>query len=174
MFPENAVILFMHTNNVRQRHEIAVVIGHVGVKIANFAQAVAAELQGIGQPSDTVFSHVESVLAVMAGTDITIRYNHFGQCCPVENGTQAPLVLIANSVKDEALSWREPQAKLPVIPCDLVPIHSEARTIRLDNVERFEGRSQWPNGICCVIAWLRWQRHNAKVFYFQHLHCIKV
>ncbi|MNW67433.1 hypothetical protein D3C74_460180 [compost metagenome] len=62
MLGENRGVFLVHANAVGDRLGVAIAVSDHGGNVVDFAQAIAAELQRIGQPADQVFSGVEVVL----------------------------------------------------------------------------------------------------------------
>src|SRR5260370_10794895 len=98
MLPEKAEVLFVHANCVRHRHNIAAAINHMGIEIADLNQAITAKLQRIREHTHTVFPYIEDVLAPLVWTAIGVAHHHLCQCCPVQDSSYSPLVLLGDRV----------------------------------------------------------------------------
>ena len=164
----------MHTNCVRQFDDVAAAIGHCGIKVVDVSQAVTAKLQGIGKHPYTVFSHVEGVLARLVGAGITVRHNHLCKRCPVENGADASLVLVADSVEHQSLAWRKSETQAPLLPVDFMAPHRKAGPLWLGDLNRFEVGPHFPNRLHRVVSGF-WRQGNDTIVIDPHnLHRIEI
>src|SRR5437667_8102766 len=128
MLPEKAEVLFVHANCVWHMHNIAAAVDHMGIEIADLTQAVTAKLQRIREHTHTVFPNIEGVLAPLVWTGIGVGHHHLRQCCPVQDGTDAPLVLAGASVQHGRYTWRRPAPEAPSLPRTSVPPRRQAAT----------------------------------------------
>ena len=65
VLPEDAVILLMQADRVLHDRRLAVIVGDRHVEIMDMAEAIAAELQRVGELAETVFAGVERALPEM-------------------------------------------------------------------------------------------------------------
>src|SRR5699024_4913321 len=59
VFPEHAVVLFVHTHGLRNLHRMTVVIGDHTVEVVDQPETVAAEFEAVGVLSQQVLARVE-------------------------------------------------------------------------------------------------------------------
>src|SRR5260370_17117975 len=131
MLPEKAEVLFVHANGVRHMHHIATAVDHMGIEIADLTQAVTAKLQRIREHTYTVFPNIEGVLAPLVWTGIGIGHHHLRQCCPVQDGTDALLVLVGDRVEHKPFTCLKPNSESPLLPADSFPPTPKPTPLRL-------------------------------------------
>src|SRR5690349_5622934 len=110
----------------------------------------------------------------MAGAGVAIGHDHLREGRPAQDGTCAPLILVADVVDDEALSGRKAKPETPLLPRDLMPVHAKTRPFRLGDLDRFEVTSQRANRVLCIVAVLLWDRNQAIVIDANDLHGVEV
>ena len=73
VLPEDAVVLLMHADGVLHHHGLAEIVGGRHVEIVDVAEAVAAELERVGELAEPVFAGVECALPEVVGGRVGIR-----------------------------------------------------------------------------------------------------
>src|SRR5581483_5857187 len=79
MLPKDAIIFFVHTDDIGQFYQIAAAVSHEGSKIVNVAQAIASDFEGISQRPHAIFSYIEGVLAVVGWAGVAVGNDHLYQ-----------------------------------------------------------------------------------------------
>jgi hypothetical protein len=64
MFPQQAHVLLMHTDGLRQQHRLPLGIDQCGIKVLNVTQAVTSQGQGEGAVTQTVVTNIKGTLAL--------------------------------------------------------------------------------------------------------------
>ena len=77
-------------------------------------------------------------------------------------------------MQDEAFAGGEAETNPPALPADLPAVDLEARSVRLDDLERFEVIPQRPDAIGGVGARARRQRHHAQVLDPHYSHGVEI
>ena len=144
---------------LRDRHRRTEVVGHRGVQVVDLAQAVAAELERVGQPADQVLTVVEVVLPVARRARIAVRHNHLRHRGPVDDRPLTTVVVVADLVQRQALTGVEPDPHRPVLPADRVAVDGEARPLGLGDLDRLEALAQRPAHRRVVVV-ARCRRHR--------------
>src|SRR5262249_45091424 len=104
VLPEDAEVLLVNADGVLEDDGLALGVGDDGVEVADLAEAVAAELEAIGEHANAVLALVEGVLPPVGGGGIAVWDDHLGQRGAVEDRPDAAAVLVAHGVQDETLA----------------------------------------------------------------------
>ena len=118
------------------------------VEVADLAQAVAAELERVGEHADAVLADVERVASEIGRPRIAIRHDHVGERGAIQDRPLAALVEVADGVQDQAFARREADPEAPLLPADLVSVDREARPLRLVDLDGLQvgARRRRPHG----------------------------
>ncbi|MNI44590.1 hypothetical protein D3C73_989710 [compost metagenome] len=138
MLPQRAVIFLVHADGVLHDKRFALIIDRGHIEISNRAQAIAAELQLVGQTSKAVFTAVERAFPVMIELVIRIGNAHVGDTGAIEDRAHDVAVLVAQLVQYQAFARCEADAELPVLPTHVPVIDGEAHALGLRDVQRLE------------------------------------
>ncbi|MNC27320.1 hypothetical protein D3C75_754890 [compost metagenome] len=138
VLPQRAVIFLVHADGVLHDKRFALIIDRGHIEISNRAQAIAAELQLVGQTSKAVFTAVERAFPVMIELVIRIGNAHVGDTGAIEDRAHDVAVLVAQLVQNQTLTRREADAELPVLPVHFPVIDGEAHALGLRDVQRLE------------------------------------
>ena len=76
MFPEDPVIFLVQAHGILQPDDLTAAVGQLSIKILDLSEAVAPEVQRIGQHADPVLAHVKGVLAAVIGMRVTVGDHH--------------------------------------------------------------------------------------------------
>src|SRR5215210_2559206 len=144
MLPAEAGILLVQADGVLDLHGVARAVYHDGVEVADLAEAVAAELERVGQGPDVVLTSIESVLAPLSRARVAVGDDHLREGSPVEDGPHAPSILVADRVEDETFARGEAYSEAPLLPADLVPVYLEAWAVGLGDLQRLEAGAGGP------------------------------
>ena len=82
VLPQDAVVFFVHADRVLDRHRVAVAIGGDPIEVLDLAQAVTAELEGVGHVADVVLTGIKGVLLRLHRGRVTIRDHHLRRARP--------------------------------------------------------------------------------------------
>ena len=134
------------------------------VEIGDRAQAVAAQLQRIGELAEAVLADVEHVLPRMAGLRRTVRHHHLRQCHAPHDAAAAE----ADLVQGDRLARIEPDDEFPTVPANDISVEGKARPLGLHDVQRFQRRAKTIEELLFVIMFRHRHRHHAVVVDAQH------
>ena len=145
VLPQDARVLLVHADGVRERHGAAAAVVDHRVEIADLAQAVAADLERIGERADAVLADVEGIAVEVGRPRIAVRHHHVGDGGAVEDRALAPLVLVASRCG-------APGPRAGVKPMRIRhfcqrsswPAQLEARALRLADLDRLEAGARRP------------------------------
>ncbi len=84
VLPDDAIVLLVHADRVLHHERLALAVGGRHVEIVNVAEAVATELQRVGEHAEAVFAGVEGRLPEVIGGRIGIRHHHLGDAGAVD------------------------------------------------------------------------------------------
>ena len=156
---------------VVDRARSAALVGHVAVEVDDLAEAVAAELERVGQPAEAAdFAAVEGVLEVLRDARIAVWHDHFGHRGAVADGPQGAVVVVGDLVQHEAFAGVQRDAHLPLLPLQQVTVERERDALGLDDVERLEVGAWVRRGVLAVEAQRRGRdRHGGLFEHLQHL-----
>jgi hypothetical protein len=134
---KNAVILLVDADGVLNLADSTSLSGHKGIEIVDRALAVATQSETVGEITGTVFTEIESVLALMGVLRVSVWDNHLGKGHSVEDGANVALVVEGNVVQDNTFSVVEANVELPVLPLNLAASarHLEGDTLGLGDVD---------------------------------------
>ena len=132
----------MDADHVGRRAGPAVVVGHDGVEVADLAQAVTAQGQRAGVPTDAVLAGVEGVAPVERLGAVPVGHHHLRQPRPVQDGSAFAVVVVGHLVQNQAVGrvHRDPDA--PLLPGHQIPLDREAGPLGLRDLQRLEVRAQ--------------------------------
>ena len=151
VLPEDPGVLLVQADRVLDRHRLAPVVRDHAVEVADLAETVAAQLQGVGPDAEPELAHVEDVLAVLGGPGVAVGDEHLRQGGPVDDRAQDVSVLVADGVQHQALARCEADPEAPLLPPHLVAVDIEAGAIRLDDLELAEVRARAPRHVGHVV-----------------------
>ena len=184
MLPENAEVLLVQADGVLENDGFAASVRHDRVEIADLAEAIAAELETIGERSHAVLALVERILPPVRRRGIAVRDDHLRERRAVQDRPDATAVLVADGVKDETLTGSEADPQSPLLPRELVARELEARTVGLRDVELAEIGARARGNVRnvpwigerrgSVVAVVGRQRNGAVVLHLDHFHPIQV
>ena len=180
VLPGDAVVLFVQADGVRHGDGLAVVVVDHAVQVGDLAEAVAAELQGVGEQADAVLALVEDQLAVVHRAGVAVGYEHLAEARAVDDAA----AVVLDPVQDQAFSCREADPQVPLLPLQVVAVDCEARALVLGDVERLDVRARAVGEVRDVlrvgdlgggvVALLRRQRQDAVVFHADDGHRVQV
>jgi hypothetical protein len=104
VLPQDAGVLLVDADGVFDDDRLAVVARIDAIDVVNGAQAVAAELQRVGQHAHAVLSDIKGKLARMRVLGCAIWHNHFCHRHSVKDGSLDTGIVVGASVDDKALS----------------------------------------------------------------------
>ncbi len=160
VLPGNSVIFFMHADGVLHDEGLALVVGGRHVEIMDIAEAVAAELERVGEHAEPVFTGIERRLPEMVLGRIGIGHHHLGNAGAMDQRALACTVLVGELMQHQALARREADAKAPFLPVDLPAIDLEARALRLFDMQRLDVGARIFDFMRAVIPLLARDRHD--------------
>ena len=135
------MVFLVQADGVRQDDGLAVVVVDHAVQVGDLAEAVAAELKGVGEQADAVLPLVEHQLAVVHRARVAVGDEHLAQARAVDDAPSR----VADAVQDQAFSRREADPQVPLLPPQVVAVDGEARALVLGDVERLNVRTR-PGG----------------------------
>src|SRR5579884_3672845 len=77
-------------------------------------------------------------------------------------------------MQNNAFSWGEPNAKMPLLPADLMSLNRKAGTFRLGNLNRFELRAHLSNRLRRIVSWLARYGDYSGIVDAHHFHLIEI
>ena len=131
VLPQEPVVLLVHADRVLQGRDLAARVRERHVEIADLAQAIAPQLEGVRHRPQAVLADVERVLEEHRGARVAVRDHHLAEGRAMHDRAYAAAVLVADRVQDEPLARREPDAQPPLLPAHAEPVDLEARALRL-------------------------------------------
>ena len=78
VLPLNAVVLFVHADNLVKLHGVAHVVVNEPIEVVNHPEAVATEREWVRIATKQVFARVEIANPVPCFVDIAVWHDHFG------------------------------------------------------------------------------------------------
>ena len=111
VLPEEAEVLLVQADRVLDRVRAAGVVGERRVEVVDLAEAVAAELERVGEGAEAVLADVEGVAPVAARAGVSVRHEQLRERGPVEDRAAATAVVVAQRVQHEPLARGEPDAQ---------------------------------------------------------------
>ena len=81
----------------------------------------------------------------------------------MHDGTQPPILLVADRVQDEPFSWREADPHPPLLPPQAEPVELEAGSVRLDDLDRSEIVAEGTDVVRAVVPVLGRERQDTVV-----------
>ena len=170
VLPEDAVVLLVDAYCALDGTGAAVRLHRHVVEVVDFAEAVAAEHEGVGAIADAGFAGVEHVLPAVHGIGVAVGHHHVRESRAVQHRTPGRVIALARAIPHFQLVQHEPvdgmhgDAEAPVGPGDGAAFYREAGAVWLADFEGFERRAQV--GLACgvVATMFRWQRYGAVVF----------
>ena len=138
VFPEDPKIFFMHADHIRHLENAAPAACHIGIKVADLAKAVAAQLQCIRQHADPVLTAVKCVFMVMIVAGIAVRHDHIAERRSVHDRADLAAVQVADGVQHQPFTGSETNAERPLLPGDFMAADGKTRAIRLGDFVGFE------------------------------------
>jgi hypothetical protein len=136
VLPQQRGVLLVQADGVAENLGLAGGVDEHGVEVTNLAEAVAPELERVGEHPDPVLADVERVFPAVGRRDLAVRHDHLRERRAVENRSELVAVLVGDGVKDESLAGGEPDPHPPLLPADLVALHREARALGLGDFDR--------------------------------------
>src|ERR1700722_13993562 len=131
MLPGDAMVLFVQADGVLHRERVAVVVVDDAVQVDDLAQAVAPELQRVGEQADAVLPLVEDQLAVVGQARVAVGDEHLAEGGTVDDRPAG----VVDLVQDQALAGGEADPQVPLLPFQVVVPDGEAGALVLDDVE---------------------------------------
>ncbi len=116
VLPEDAVVLLVDADRVAGRARVAVGQREVRVQVADLAQAVAAEREGVGERAEAVLADVHDVLEAVVGCDIAVRHDHLGQRRALQHRPRHAVVNPRDVVQHEAVDRVHGRGEPPAVP----------------------------------------------------------
>lgn len=89
VLPQHAVVLLVQADRVLHHLRVTVLVGDGDVEVRDLAQAIAAQLKGIGVPAEQVLTLVEVVLPVPHRRRVGVGHHHLGDGRAVHHGRPA-------------------------------------------------------------------------------------
>jgi hypothetical protein len=136
VLPQDAEVLLVQAHRVLDAVGLALAVGQPRIEVADGADAIAAERQGVGQHADAVLADVEGILAEVSAAGVPVRHDHLGQCRAMQHRPQPAAILVADGMQHQAFARVEAHPQAPLLPVHLVALDSETRALRLDNLQR--------------------------------------
>ena len=183
VLPADPEVLLVHADRVRDGQRLTVLVVGDGVEVVDLAQAVAAQLQRVQQQPDAVLALVEHVLDPVGRRGVAVGDVHLRQRGPVHDRAHPAPVLVADLVQDQSLARGVAHPQPPLLPADGVPVHGEARTLGLGDLDRPDVVADRgvrravvvvEHQLRHVVAGLLRQRHDAVVPDVDDLHQVQV
>ena len=115
-------------------------VGEDGIEVVDLAQAVAAQRELVDLLAKLVLAGVEVVLPEPDRARIGVGHHHLRDRRPVDHWP----VLQRDLVQHQSLTLIEPDPERPTLPGDRVTVDREARTLRLGDLDRFQGGARGP------------------------------
>ena len=165
MFPEDAVILLMDADGLLDLENAAFHGVQLGIQIGDMAQAVAAQLQRVGQLAQPIFADIKHILAEMPALRHAVGHHHLGDG---GSGHDRPAV-IGDVVQGQPLAGVEADHAAPFIPADFAVLEHEAGPFRLDDVQRLQGGAEILAELRLVIEFRHRDRQHAVIIDADHL-----
>ena len=156
VLPEDAEILLVDADRVPDRPRPPALVRHRAVHVGDLAEAVAAQLQRVGQPPQPAhLARVERVLEILRRARIAVGHHHLRQRRAMADRPQPRLRLppvrrmprprqrvrprivpIPDLVQHQPLARVQRRPHLPLLPAQQVPLQRERRPLRLHDVQR--------------------------------------
>ncbi len=168
MLPEDAVVLLVDADRLRDRDRRAVLVAADRIEVRDLAQAVAAERQRVGQLAETDVAGVEGVLPPVVGGGRPVGDDHLGQARPVDHRPEPVAVLVADLVDDQALDRVHRHPQPPRAPGDVPVVDRHARPVGLVDLQRRQRAHRAHAGLVVAPVALG-DRHDVAVLDLQHL-----
>ena len=138
VLPEDAVILLMQADRVFHDRRFAIIVGDGYVEIMDVPEAVAAELECVGELAQPVLAGVERALPEMVRGRVGVGHDHIGHAGPIDDRPFARAVANGYLIQHEALARRPADAERPVLPGDLPALDREPGAFFLHDIERLD------------------------------------
>src|SRR5947207_12099777 len=116
MLPEDAEILLMQADRVLHRGRLAEIIGYRHVEIMDVAEAIAAELEGIGELAQAVFAGIERALPEMVRGWIGIGHDHVGDAGAIDDRAHLATIAKRDLMQDQTLARGPTNAEGEILP----------------------------------------------------------
>jgi hypothetical protein len=121
VLPQDAEVLLVQADGVLEGDRLAAGVRDDAVEVADLAEAVAAQLEAIGERARCRTRLRRRRSSASGWGRDRLGDDHLGQRSAVQDGPDAAAILIADGVEDEALSWSEPDAEPPFLPVSSWP-----------------------------------------------------
>jgi hypothetical protein len=139
-------------------------VGDHRVEVGDVADAVAAQLEGIGVAADQVLAGVEVVLPRPDRRRVAVGHDHLGDRGPLDDRAVALAVAERDPVQHKAFAGVEADAQRPVLPSEEVAVEGEAGPRRLGDLDRLlRGAGRAGDGRVVEVARLGGDRHGSGV-----------
>ena len=102
VLPEDAVVLLVHADGVGPSMRLAAFVGKDVVEVADLAEAVAAERQGVRHASQAPFAGVEGAFPCVHRARVPVGHDHLADRCPVDDGPDPPAILVPDRPQHQA------------------------------------------------------------------------
>ena len=172
VLPEDSLVLLVDADRVAKHDRLAAAVADDRVEVADLAEAIAPELERVGEGAELLLSEIEDALVVVLGARMAVRHGELGIRRPVQHPPLLPVV-VAHVVEHEPLPGREAEPEPPLLPAKLVACQLEARTVRLLDLERLEIRAR-ADTLGPVFTVVRRQRDGGAIVDAEHLHAIEI
>ena len=169
VLPEDAVVLLVEADGVRDGGGCPVLVGQDRVEVADLAEAVAAEGEGVRHSTQAPLADVEGALPAVARVGVAVGHDHLADGGAVQDRSGAVAVLVGDVVEDQPLERVQRHVQRPPLPADDVAVDREADPVGLGDVEAPEVVAQRLVVLGQVAAALLGQRHHAVVDDVEHL-----
>jgi hypothetical protein len=150
----------MQADRVLHRGRLAEIVGHRHVKIMDVADAIAAELQRIGEFAEAIFAGIERTLPEMIGGRIGIGHDHVGDTGAIDDRALLCAVAKRDLVQHEALARGPADTEREILPAHLPAVDREARAFLLHDIERLDVLAHLPDRGAIVVARLLRDRND--------------
>ncbi len=126
------MVLLVQADGVADRARVAQVVGDHRVEVVDVAEAVAAQLQGVGVAGEHVLAAVEVVLPEPHRRRVGVGHDHLRDRGPVADRA----VVEGDLVQGQTLALVEPDAQVPLAPADAAVGDGERAPLGLGDLDR--------------------------------------
>ena len=173
MLPQDAVVLFMHTDHLAQLQRVTEFIDLIEIKIIDFTEAVASQFQRVDLLTKDCLTQIKRMIHVVIPRSIAIGHHQFTQRGPVHYGSMGIAITKRQGMQDQPFFGRKPHPKTPVLPLDRATVYFEVRAIRLRNIKRCQ-RLPLVQPVRPIITQIRRQRHDAVILNPQNFSIVQI
>jgi hypothetical protein len=135
---QKTVVFFVKADSVGDNKRSTAVVIEGSIEVVDSTETITTKSQRVGAQTETIFTDIESVLAEMRSVGISVRYNHLRERHTVEQGTLLITILVADVMENKTFTVVEGNAKVPLLPVNLISIHLERNTFGLLHNDRLD------------------------------------